>query len=116
METTHTITSADIGSVLDPANGYITALRMTAPPSRYDAAVQTRDGSAWASGAFSVRGVDDVALIGGNLICIETSNPCKRFVALNIGYRGGLKICSVPVGSQWEVILSDQPIVRQKAA
>jgi hypothetical protein len=116
METTYTVDHTHVGSVLDPANGYITALRMTAPPSRYDAAVQTRDRSAWASGAFSVRGVDDVALIGGNLICIETSNPCKRFVGLSIGYNGALKICSVPVGSQWEVILSDQPIVRQKAA
>ena len=70
-------TSTHVGSVLDPANGYITALRMTAPPSRYDAAVQTRDRSAWASGAFSVRGVDDVALIGGNLICIETIEPLQ---------------------------------------
>lgn len=115
METTYTITSADVGAVLDPANGYITALRMTAGPSRYDAAVQTRDRSAWASGAFSVRGVDDVALIGGNLICIETSNPCKRFVGLSIGYNGGLKICSVPVGSQWEMKISDIPVVRKAA-
>ena len=114
-ETTHQIDHTMVGSVLPVANGWITAVNMTRGPSRYDAAVLTRDGSAWASGAFSVRGVDDVALINGNLICVDQSNPCKRFVGLSIDYRGGLKICSVPVGSQWEITLSDQPVVRKAA-
>lgn len=115
METTYIVDHTMVGSVLTPADGYITALSMVSPPSRYDAAVQTRDRSAWASGAFSVRGVDDVALIGGNLICIDQSNPCKSFINLSIGYRGGLKICSVPVGSTWELKISDVPVTRKAA-
>jgi hypothetical protein len=115
VETTHQIDHTMVGAVLDPANGYITALSMTSPPTRYDAAVLTRDGSAWASGAFSVRGVDDRALIGGNLICIDQNNAWKRFINLSIGYKGALKICSVPFGSRFEITVSDQPVVRKAA-
>ena len=98
METTYIVDHTHVGSVLDPANGWITSVRMTKGPSRYDAAVQTLDRSAWASGAFSVRGVDDGCLIGGNLICLDQHNAHKRFTNLSIGYKGGLKICSVPIG------------------
>ena len=90
-------------------------MRQTSPPSRYDAMVQTRDRGAWASGAFAIRGEGDVALIGGNLICIDQSNPCKSFINLSIGFKGGLKICSVPVGSQWEIVLSDTAATRKAA-
>jgi hypothetical protein len=116
METTYIVDHTHVGSVLDPANGWIISVSMTKGPSRYDAAVQTRDRSAWASGAFSVRGANDVALIGGNTICIDQNNGVKRFTNLSIGYKGGLKICSVPFGSQWELILSDIPVTRTEAA
>jgi hypothetical protein len=115
-ETTHQIDHTVVGAVLDPANGYITALSMTSPPSRYDNAAFKSDRGAWASGYFSLCGENDYEHLVRNLICIETSNPCKRFINLGIGYEGKLLIRSVPVGSQWEITLSDQQPIVTKAA
>jgi hypothetical protein len=50
-ETTYTITHNDVGSVLAPPNGWITALSMIAPPSRYDSSALSADRTAWLSGA-----------------------------------------------------------------
>jgi hypothetical protein len=115
-ETTYEIDHTMVGTVIGPANGWITALSMTAPPTRYDNAAFKADRSAWASGYFSVCGENDYEHLVRNLICIEQNNPCKRFVGLSIGFEGGLLVRSVPVGSQWEIVLSDQqPIVRKAA-
>jgi hypothetical protein len=114
-ETTFTITSADVGTVLPVANGWITTLSMTTPPTRYDNAVFKSDRSAWASGYFSVCGENDYEHLIRNLICIEQNNPCKRFIGLSIGYEGGLLVRSVPFGSQWEIVLSDQPVKKEAA-
>jgi hypothetical protein len=92
-----------VGAVLDPANGYITALSMTSPPSRYDNAAFKSDRGAWASGYFSLCGENDYEHLVRNLICIETSNPCKRFINLGIGYEGKLhdsfRACGFAVGN-----------------
>jgi hypothetical protein len=112
-ETPYVIDHTFVGSVLPVTNGWITALSMTAPPTRYDNAAFKADRSAWASGYFSVCGENDYEHLTRNLICIDQSNPCKRFIGLSIGYEGGLLIRSVPFGSQWEIVVSDIPVVRR---
>jgi hypothetical protein len=112
-ETTYVIDHTMAGTVLPVTNGWITALSMTSPPTRYDNAAFKSDRSAWASGYFSVCGENDYEHLTRNLICIEQNNPCKRFINLSIAYEGGLLVRSVPVGSIWEIVLSDIPVVRR---
>jgi hypothetical protein len=109
METTYEITRADVGTVIGPANGYLQSVEMTKGPSRYENAVPTPDGLRWASGVFSIRGEGNLS----DLICLEHSNAWKRFIALNFAYKGGLCVRSVPVGSEWQIVVSDIPVVRR---
>ena len=107
----YVLTSADVGSVLPVANGYLQSVEMTKGPARYENVVPTVDGLRWASGMFSIRGEGNLS----DLICLDHSNAHKQFTNLNFGYRGGLRVRSVPAGSVWTVVVSDQPIVRKAA-
>jgi hypothetical protein len=110
-ETTFTIASADVGTVIGPANGYLQSVEMTKGPSRYENVVPTPDRLRWASGVFSIRGEGNLA----DMINVDQNNPNKKFTNLNFGYRGGLCVRSVPVGSEWQIVVSDIPVVRKAA-
>jgi hypothetical protein len=111
METTHVVDHTHVGAVLDPPDGYLQSVEMTKGPTRYESAVPTADGLRWASGVFSIRGEGNLA----DMINIDQNNPSKRFTNLNFGYRGALRIRSVPFGSIWTVVLSDVPVTRKAA-
>jgi hypothetical protein len=110
-ETTYTITSDMVGAVLTPPDGYLQSVEMTKGPIRYENAVPTVDGLRWASAVFAIRGEGNLA----DMINLDQNNPNKRFTNLNFGYRGGLRIRSVPVGSIWQLVLSDIPVTRKAA-
>lgn len=110
-ETTFTITTANIGEVLPVVNGFLRKCVMTRSPSRYDAATMGPDGT-WVSGYFCLH--DDSKCLG-DFFSIDQNNPCiAAFHSIDIAYRGGLLVRAVPVGSEWEVVLSDTAI-RQAA-
>jgi hypothetical protein len=74
------------------ANGYITALSITSSPTRYEPAAFKAGRRAPAASYFSVCGENDHEHLTRNLICVETSNPCRRFIGLSIGYEDGMRI------------------------
>jgi hypothetical protein len=112
-----TLTDADMGRVLTPADGFVVKLRRTKvgpydPPSFSEAKQQ------FTTGRFVLRGSRDFR----NLVCIDTgsgggwasqwSNTADVLVSASIGYRGELQIICVPKGSVWEIQLSDIPFVK----
>jgi hypothetical protein len=111
-ETTFVVDRSMVGTVIGPIDGYLQSVSMTSPPSRYESAVPSPDGSVWASGVFAIRGEGNFA----DMINVDQNSPSKKFTRLNFGYKGGLRVRSVPVGSVWQIVLSDQPVVRRKAA
>lgn len=115
-ETTFTVDQTTVGTTIGPDDGWITSVEMLSPPTRYDNAAFRSDRRAWASGYFSLSDADDRKHMVRNLICVEQNNICKSFTSLSIGYRGGLLIRSVPFGSIWQIVVSDQLPIVIKAA
>jgi hypothetical protein len=118
-QTSYTITEANIGAVLTPADGWITDLRQT-QAGPYDMAQWSEGKQQWTKGRFVLRGEREFR----DLCCIDTQNGMyashwahNAFVwtKASIGYAGGLAVICVPRGSVWELVLSDIPLVRASA-
>jgi hypothetical protein len=112
-----TLTDADMGRVLTPADGFVVKLRRTKagpfdPPSFSEATQQ------FTTGRFVLRGSRDFR----NLVCIDTqsdggwasqyASTASVLESASLNYAGELMVVCVPRGSIWELSLSDIPYVR----
>jgi hypothetical protein len=116
MLTDFTLTEADIGRALDPADGFLVGLSQTAPAvpdgePQWSAAMQR-----WKTGYISLRGESDPQAVYCNRPSIWTplwSGGERILIASNsLPYAGRLRIECVPKGSTWSLTVSDVPFVR----
>jgi hypothetical protein len=114
----YTLTDADVGRVLSIANGFLTDVRMTTPPSGYETPRWSEGAQKWLSAYFVLRG-------SGDYRDLVSFNPSQSGGVLawsgsigglltdgNLPFRGDLTIVCLPRGSVWEVSVSDTPNVR----
>jgi hypothetical protein len=111
-----TVTEANIGQVIGPADGFLVNLTMTTPPV-HEVPRWNEGSQKWVSGYFVLRGSSDIR----DFYCSQTrftSNVLVRDHSL--GYRGDLVVVNVParVFGRWDVPRDDcdQPAGRNRTA
>jgi hypothetical protein len=108
----YTITDADVGRVLTPADGFLVTLRMTTPPAAYETPEGDDFTGIWRRGYLQLRASGDHK----DLFCASPSSwgyVSKLLVGnQSLSYRGDLRVVCVPRGSEFSVTLSDIPIDR----
>ncbi|HZZ22863.1 MAG TPA: hypothetical protein VFE60_09940 [Roseiarcus sp.] len=114
--TDYTLTDADIGRALTPADGFLVSLART-QAGPFDGPPRWDEGSMrWVSGRFVLRGSRDFK----DLLCVDTgsgagwaghNNKFDNVLASgSLGYAGDLIAVSIQRGSVWTLTLSDIPI------
>jgi hypothetical protein len=121
MQFDYTITDADVGRVLTPANGFLINLsRTSATPPGYEIVEWDEGRQQVKAGRLVLRASGDVR----DLVCIDTQSgggwgqhARSEIVLANrsIRFRGNLLLIAVPKGSQWSVSISGVPVVRRPA-
>jgi hypothetical protein len=116
--TDYTITEANIGEVIGPADGYLVNLSMTTPPVAHEVPGHSPVTQRFTSGYLTLqseRGLRPLINVspqdnGGAFSWI--GSVANMIVNGSLGYAGGLTIVGVPRGSVWSLTLSDAPVVR----
>jgi hypothetical protein len=118
MLTEYTLDDTMVGRVLDPPDGFVTALSMTTPPVA-DGPPRASPGGTWLSGRIQLCGESDWR----DLVCSDSldiggwSGKTKVLIAdSSYPYRGGLVIKAVPKGAVYQITLSDVPNDRASLA
>ena len=111
-----TLTSADVGTRIGPANGFLVDLRQTKSPVNDGPSRCAPDGT-WVSGKIQLRGSRDVR----DVICSDLldvggwSGKTKTLVANHsLNYRGDLMVRCVPKGAIFEITLSDVELTQKE--
>ena len=109
----YTIDETSVGSILDPADGFLTELRRTQapPPGTAEAVEFSASKQCYVKGQFVLRASRDHQ----NLISIGPTDIVPTGIwaqAASIAYVGDLQVVCVPKGSTWSLTLSDTPIIR----
>ena len=108
--TEHTITDANVGQVIGPADGFLVSLRMTTPPV-YETPEGDDGSGVWRRGVLQLRGTRSVR----DLYCNATAqNGHSAIQNHSLGYRGDLVVLACPRGGVFSLTLSDQPVVERR--
>jgi hypothetical protein len=118
--TDYTISDADIGSALDPPNGFLVNLSQTAPAVPDGEPQFSASKQVWLTGYFQIRGERDIQAV----YCSRSGTWVPQWIGdqrilisnASFPYAGRLRIICVPKGSAWSVTLSDVPTVRAPSA
>lgn len=107
--TEHTITDANIGQVIGPADGFLVSLRMTTPPI-YEVPEGDDGSGVWKRGVLQLRGSRSVRDLYCNSV---VQNGFSAVAGHSLGYRGDLIVRCVPRGGAFALTLSDLPVARR---
>ena len=112
----HTLTEADIGAILDPANGFVVSLSQTAPTTDRGDPQWSASLLRWKTGYLALRGEGDTQAIyccrPGGWTPLWVGDTRILIVSASLQFRGRLVVQCVPKGATYQLTLSDVPVTR----